>query len=44
MGPVEVGVIRCEITITTSAGRRSEIYQLVTTILDPDCPAAQIVR
>jgi hypothetical protein len=43
MGPVEVRVIRCQITITTSAGRRSEIYQLVTTILDPDCPAADIV-
>jgi hypothetical protein len=43
IGPVEVRVIRCQITITTSAGRRSEIYQLVTTILDPDCPATELV-
>ncbi len=43
MGPIEVRVICCEITIATSAGRRSEVYRLVTTILDPDCPAADIV-
>ncbi len=44
MGPVEVRVILCEITIATSAGRRTGVYRLVTTILDPDCPAADIVR
>lgn len=43
IGPAEVRVITCEITVTTSAGRRSEVYQLVTTILDPDCPAPEIV-
>jgi hypothetical protein len=44
MGSVEVRVIRCEITIATPAGRRVEVYQLVTTICDPACPAAEIVR
>ena len=44
IGGVEVRVIRCAITIATSAGRRSEVYQLVTTVLDTDCPAAEIVR
>jgi hypothetical protein len=47
MGPVEVRVIRAAITIITSAGRRSEIYQLVTTLLDPDpvtgYPASEII-
>lgn len=43
MGPVEVRVITCQITIATSAGRRSEDYKLITTILGPDCPAADIV-
>ena len=48
MGRVEVRVIRAEITITTSAGRRSEVYQLVTTLLDPDPvtghPAHEIIK
>jgi hypothetical protein len=44
MGPVEVRVIRAEITICTSAGRRTGTYQLVTTILDPTCPAAEVIR
>jgi hypothetical protein len=44
IGPVEVRVIRCSITLATAAGRRSEIYQLVTTVLDDtDCPAAEMV-
>lgn len=43
IGLVEVRVISCEITIATTAGRRSGIYRLVTTILDPDCTAAEIV-
>jgi hypothetical protein len=43
MGPVQVRVICCEITIATSAGQQTGVYRLVTTILDPDCPAADIV-
>jgi hypothetical protein len=37
-----VRVIRAQITITTPDGRRSEVYQLVTTVLDADCPATEI--
>lgn len=44
MGRVAVRVIRAEITITTSAGSRTEIYQLVTTIRDPRCPAGELIR
>jgi len=44
MGPVQVRVIRAEITIATSAGRRTGTYQLVTTITDPACPAAELIR
>jgi Insertion element 4 transposase N-terminal/Transposase DDE domain len=44
IGLVEVRVIRAEITIATSAGRRSEVYQLVTTVRDPGHTAAEIVR
>lgn len=44
IGPVEVRVIRAEITISTSAGRRTGTYQLVTTICDPSCPAAELIR
>jgi hypothetical protein len=44
IGPVEVRVIRAEITVATSAGRRSEVYQLVTTVLDTDHTAAEIMR
>jgi hypothetical protein len=44
IGPVWVRVITAQITITTSAGSRSEAYRLITTILDPDIPAAQIVE
>jgi hypothetical protein len=43
MGPVEVRVLTAAITVTTDAGRRREVYRLVTTILDPACPAAEIV-
>lgn len=43
IGAVEVRVIRAEITITTSAGQRSEVYQLVTTVLDTGHTAAEIV-
>ena len=44
IGPVEVQVINCEITITTDAGRRSEVYRLITTILDPDIPTIEIIK
>jgi hypothetical protein len=44
IGRVEVRVICCEITIATSAGQQTGVYRLVTTILDPDCPAEEIVR
>lgn len=44
IGTVEVQVINCEITITTQAGHRSEVYRLITTILDPDIPATEIIR
>ena len=44
IGPVEVRVVRAEITIATSAGRRSEVYQLVTTVLDTAHTATEIVR
>jgi hypothetical protein len=44
IGRVEVRVIRCAITLATTAGRRSETYQLVTTVLDADCPATELVR
>ena len=42
IGSVEVRVIRAQITLTTPDGRRSEVYQLVTTVLDADCPATEI--
>jgi len=44
LGPVEVRVITAQITISTSAGRRSEVYRLVTTVTDPDTTAAEIIR
>jgi len=44
IGPVEVRVIRATVTILTSAGRSSAVYTLVSTILDPDCPATEIIR
>ena len=44
IGPVQVRVIRAEITIASSAGQRREVYQLVTTVLDTDHTAAEIVR
>jgi hypothetical protein len=43
IGQVEVRVIRAEITIATGDRRRCELYQLVTTVLDADCPATEIV-
>ena len=43
VGSVEVRVIRAEITVTAAGGQRSQTYQLITTVLDPDCPAADLV-
>jgi hypothetical protein len=43
IGQVEVRVIRAEITIATADGRRSEAYQVVTTVTDADCPATELV-
>ena len=43
LGPVEVRVITAHVVITTSAGRRTELYRLITTVLDPDCPATEII-
>jgi hypothetical protein len=43
IGPVEVRVITAEITITTTARQRSEVYRLITTVLDSGCPAVEIV-
>jgi Insertion element 4 transposase N-terminal/Transposase DDE domain len=44
LGPIEVRVITAQVTIATSTGARSEVYRLITTILDPRCPAAEIIR
>lgn len=43
IGSVEVRVIRAEITIDTGQRRRSEAYQLITTVTDAECPATEIV-
>lgn len=43
IGLVEIRVILATITIVTSTGRRTEDYTLLSTILDPVCPAAEII-
>jgi hypothetical protein len=43
IGPVEMRVIRCAITIATPTGRRGELYQLVTTVTDADVSPAELV-
>jgi hypothetical protein len=44
IGAVQVRVIECEITISTSAGRHTGIYRLATTLLDHrQHPAAALV-
>ncbi|WSY19147.1 IS4 family transposase (plasmid) [Embleya sp. NBC_00896] len=41
---VEVRVVECEITISTTAGRRTGVYRLATTLLDPHRhPAFELV-
>jgi hypothetical protein len=44
IGPVEVRVICCQITLATTEGRRSEVYQLISTVTETGCPAAELVR
>lgn len=45
LGRLRVRVIECEITIATSAGRRTGVYRLATTLLDPHRhPAAELIR
>jgi hypothetical protein len=44
IGRVEVRVICCAITIATTEGRRSEVYQLITTIGAGEAPAGELVR
>jgi len=44
IGTVQVRVVECEITIATSAGRRTGVYRLATTLLDwRRHPAAELV-
>jgi hypothetical protein len=43
IGRVEVRVITAQVTITTSDTRRTETYRLLTSVLDPDVPALEIV-
>jgi Insertion element 4 transposase N-terminal/Transposase DDE domain len=45
IGTVEVRIVECEITITTSAGRQSGVYRLATNLLDHHrYPAFDLVR
>ena len=44
IGPLQVRVIECQITIATSAGRHTGVYRLATTLLDHrQHPAAALV-
>jgi hypothetical protein len=43
IGRLEVRVITATITVSTDTGQRSQVYRLVTTILDPACPPQEIV-
>jgi hypothetical protein len=45
LGSLRVRIIECEITIATTAGRRTGVYRLATTLLDPQqYPAAELIR
>jgi Insertion element 4 transposase N-terminal/Transposase DDE domain len=44
IGRLEVRVICCAITIATTEGRRSEVYQLITTVGADEAPAGELVR
>jgi Insertion element 4 transposase N-terminal/Transposase DDE domain len=41
IGDIEVRVLRVQLTVATTAGRRSELYQLVTTVRD--APVGELV-
>ena len=43
IGQLEVRVITATITVATDTGCRSQTYRLITTVLDPACPPAEIV-
>ncbi|MGQ0776399.1 MAG: IS4 family transposase [Pseudonocardiales bacterium] len=44
LGGLRVRVVDCEITITTTAGRHTDVYRLATTLLDPHRhPAGELV-
>jgi hypothetical protein len=44
LGSVAVRVIDCEITVSTSQGRRTGAYRLVTTLTDPYTHPAELIR
>ncbi|MFI8106037.1 IS4 family transposase [Streptomyces sp. NPDC086023] len=45
IGPVDVRVIECEITIATTAGAHTGVYRLATTLLDTRAhPASELVK
>ncbi|MFK0258577.1 hypothetical protein [Streptomyces sp. NPDC090445] len=45
IGPVDVRIIECEITIATTAGTHTGVYCLATTLLDTRAhPASELVR
>jgi Insertion element 4 transposase N-terminal/Transposase DDE domain len=44
IGQLDVRIVRVQITTKTSAGQRTEVYQLVSTICDPACPAIELAR
>ena len=44
IGTVEVRVITATVTITTATSSRREHYRLITTVLDPEVPALEIVE
>jgi hypothetical protein len=43
IGRLEVRVIAATITVATDTGCRSQTYRVITTVLDPACPPAEIV-
>lgn len=44
IGALSVRIVRATITTDTPTGQHREIYQLVTTVCDPDCSAQDLVR
>jgi hypothetical protein len=45
IGPLEVRIVECQITIATAAGRRTGVYRLATTLLDHHrYPAFELAR